>query len=109
MAMGKRKQQRQEALFIAADRLPRSAGHPFYQQLNRLLADAGFDIWIEKRCERYYAQEEKRGQPSIPPGVYFRMLMVGYFEGIGSQHAFPRHQGAMPRSAASHLRWSDWR
>lgn len=85
MAMGKRKQERQEALFIAADRLPRSAGHPFYQQLNRLLADAGFDIWIEKRCERYYAQEEKRGQPSIPPGVYFRMLMVGYFEGIGSQ------------------------
>jgi len=85
MAMGKRKRQRQEALFITANQLPRSAGHPFYQQLNRLLADAGFDIWIEKRCERYYAQEEKRGQPSIPPGVYFRMLMVGYFEGIGSQ------------------------
>jgi transposase len=85
MAMGKRKRQRQEALFVTADQLPRSAGHPFYQQLNRLLAEAGFDTWIEKRCERYYAQEEKRGQPSIPPGVYFRMLMVGYFEGIGSQ------------------------
>ena len=85
MAMGKRKRQRQEALFVTADQLPRSAGHPFYQQLNRLLAEAGFDTWIEKRCERYYAQEEKRGQPSIPPGVYFRMLLVGYFEGIGSQ------------------------
>jgi transposase len=85
MAMGKRKQQRQEALFITADQLPRSLGHPFYQQLNRLLAEAGFDVWIEKRCERYYAREEKRGQPSIPPGVYFRMLLVGYFEGIGSQ------------------------
>ncbi len=65
MAMGKRKRQRQEALFITADQLPQSAGHPFYQQLNRLLAEAGFDPWIEKRCERYYAQEEKRGQPSI--------------------------------------------
>lgn len=85
MAMGKRKREWQEALFISADRLPRSLGHPFYQRLNGILAEANFDAWIEKRCERYYAQEEKRGQPSIPPGVYFRMLMVGYFEGIGSQ------------------------
>ena len=85
MAMGKRKRERQEALFVTADRLPRSLGHPFYQRLNQLLAEADFDGWIEKRCERYYVQEEKRGQRSIPPGVYFRMLMVGYFEGIGSQ------------------------
>jgi len=84
MAMGKRRQ-RQEALFIMADGLPKSAGHPFYQRLNWLLAEADFDRWIEKRCQRYYEQEEKRGQPSIPPGVYFRMLLVGYFEGIDSQ------------------------
>ena len=51
----------------------------------RLLAEADFDPWIEKRCQRYYAREEKRGQPSIPPGVYFRMLLVGYFEGLDSQ------------------------
>ncbi len=84
MAMGKRKQ-RQEELFIMADQLPRSAGHPFYQKLNLLLAEADFDRWIEGRCLEYYAQQEKRGQPSIPPGVYFRMLLVGYFEGIESQ------------------------
>ena len=84
MAMGKRKQ-RQESLFITAQRLPKSDGHPFYKQLNRLLAEAAFDRWIERRCERYYEREEKRGQPSIPPGVYFRMLLVGYFEGIDSQ------------------------
>jgi transposase len=84
MAMGKRKQ-RQESLFIMADGLPRSAGHPFYQRLNALLAEADFDRWIERRCERYYNTEEARGQPSIPPGVYFRMLLVGYFEGIDSQ------------------------
>lgn len=84
MAMGKRRQ-RQEALFVMTDGLPKSAGHPFYQRLNALLAEADFDHWIERRCQRYYAQEEKRGQPSIPPGVYFRMLLVGYFEGIDSQ------------------------
>src|SRR4030081_289053 len=84
MAMGKRRQ-RQESLFIMADGLPKSAGHPFYQALNRLLAEADFDPWIEKRCQRYYAQEEKRGRPSVPPGVYFRMLLVGYFEGLDSQ------------------------
>ena len=84
MAMGKRKQ-RQDSLFITAENLPRSDGHPFYQQLNALLAEARFDRWIEARCRPFYEQEEKRGKPSIPPGVYFRMLLVGYFEGIDSQ------------------------
>lgn len=84
MAMGKRKD-RQEALFITAENLPKSLGHPFYVQLNRLLAEAGFDRWVERRCESYYEQEETRGRPSLPPGIYFRMLLVGYFEGIDSQ------------------------
>ncbi|HEV3116728.1 MAG TPA: transposase [Gemmataceae bacterium] len=84
MGMGKRKPV-QETLFIAHSDLPRSAGHPFYVKLNELLDEAGFDRWLEKRCAQYYAQEEKRGQPSIPPGIYFRMLFVGYFEGIDSQ------------------------
>jgi transposase len=84
MGMGKRKPV-QEALFVPYDALPRSAGHPFYVKLNELLEAAGFDRWLEKRCVPYYRQEEPRGQPSIPPGVYFRMLLVGYFEGIDSQ------------------------
>src|SRR5271163_833650 len=84
MAMGKRKR-RQESLFITADNLPRSDGHPFYQKLNALLAEADFDRWIEARCRPFYEQEEKRGKPSMPPGIYFRMLLVGYFEGIDSQ------------------------
>jgi transposase len=84
MGMGKRKPV-QETLFITYDCLPRSAGHPFYEKLNGLLDEAGFDRWLEKRCVQYYAQEEPRGQPSIPPGIYFRMLLVGYFEGIDSQ------------------------
>jgi transposase len=63
--------------------LPKSPGHPFFQKLNAVLAEADFDRWIEGLCQPYYA--EKLGRPSIPPGVYFRMILVGYFEGIGSQ------------------------
>ena len=85
MAMGRRKAERQEVLFVTADQLRRSQGHPFYQALNGLLAEANFDRWIEGRCLPYYEQVEKRGQRSIPPGIYFRMLLVGYFEGIDSQ------------------------
>lgn len=83
MAMGRRKHDTQEQLFLAPRR--KSPGHPFFKALNALLAEAGFDPWLEQRCLAYYEQEETRGQPSIPPGVYFRMLFVGYFEGIDSQ------------------------
>jgi transposase len=82
MALGKRKSE-QQGLWIATTELPKSPGHPFYQKLNQVLAEAQFDRWIEKRCEPYYAA--KLGRPSIPPGVYFRMILVGYFEGIASQ------------------------
>jgi hypothetical protein len=85
MAMGKRPRESQGELFVAAQRLPMGEGHAFYERLGRLLAESGFDDTIEKLCEPYYESNEKRGRPSIPPGVYFRMLMVGYFEGIGSQ------------------------
>jgi IS5 family transposase len=85
MAMGKRRRETQESLFIATDRLPKAAGHPFYERLNQLLAEAGFDTWIEKRCQAYYAADGSAGRPSIPPGVYFGMLLVAYFEGIDSQ------------------------
>jgi len=84
MAMGKCKP-RQESLFIATEQLSQSPGHPFYERLNALLAEAGFDRWVERRCREYYEQDEPRGRKSIPPGVYFRMLFVGYFEGLDSQ------------------------
>src|SRR5205809_1696568 len=84
MAMGKRKP-RQESLFVPAEGLAEAPGHPFYQRLNALLDEAGFDRWVERRCQQYYEQEERRGRKSVPPGVYFRMLFVGYFEGIDSQ------------------------
>jgi transposase len=81
MAVGRR-QQEQQAMWVTTTELPRSPGHPFYRKLNELLAEAGFDCWVEERCRPYYAED---GRPSIPPGTYFRMILVGYFEGIGSQ------------------------
>ena len=75
MAMGKRAAERQQDLFVTHDKLPKSPGHVFYIKLNRLLAEAGFDAWVEALCEPYYA--DNRGRPSVPPGVYFRMLLVG--------------------------------
>jgi transposase len=82
MAQGKRRNT-QQAEWIATTELPKSPGHPFYVKLNQLLAEAGFDAWVEALCEACYA--ETMGRPSIPPGVYFRMLLIGYFEGIDSQ------------------------
>jgi transposase len=83
MAMGKREAEQQRDLFVTHDKLPRSPGHVFYQKLNRLLAEGGFDRWVEALCEPHYCPD--KGRPSVPPGVYFRMLLVGYFEGLGSQ------------------------
>ncbi len=83
MALGKRREEQQQALFIPTGAMTRSPGHPFYARLNKLLSEAEFDKEIEQLCEPFYA--ERRGRPSIPPGVYFRMLLVGYFEGIDSQ------------------------
>ncbi len=82
MALGKRKHEEQLA-WVATTDLPTSPGHPFYQKLNRLLGEAKFDEYVEGLCRPYYAAN--LGRPGIPPGVYFRMLFVGYFEGLDSQ------------------------
>lgn len=84
MALGKRKLEQQE-LLVATTSLPRSPGHPFYEKLNGLLAEAKFDEYVEELCGPYYA--DGVGRPGIPPGVYFRMLFIGYFEGLDSQRA----------------------
>lgn len=83
MGMGRRRREQQEEMWIATEDLPKVPRHVFYEKLNELLAEAGFDDFVEGLCQKYYA--EGVGRDSIPPGVYFRMLMVGYFEGIGSQ------------------------
>jgi transposase len=82
MALGKRSGEQQE-MWVATTDLPKSPGHVFYRNLNKLLKEIDFDRQVEELCRPYYA--DGRGRPSIPPGVYFRMLLVGFFEGIGSQ------------------------
>ena len=81
MAIGKRKP-KQEELFIPTVQLATGPGHPFYSKLNQVLAQGGFDDLTETLCAPYY---KEGGRPGIPPGTYFRMLFIGYFEGIDSQ------------------------
>ena len=83
MAIGKRKAEQQEELWVPTAELVKSAGHPFYEQVNKLLAEAEFDRFVEDRCSKFYAGNV--GRPGLPPGVYVRMLLVGYFEGISSE------------------------
>ena len=83
MALGRRRTSHQGELFVTSADLPRSPGNAFYDRLNGLLAEADFDRFVEDLCRPHYADEV--GRPSLPPGTYFRMLFVGYFEGIDSQ------------------------
>jgi transposase len=83
MAMGKRKSQPQQPLFVAATNLAQSAAHPFYAKLNEVLAGWNFDPFVEGLCAKFY--DEKIGHPSLAPGKYFRLLLIGYFEGIDSE------------------------
>lgn len=84
MAIGKRNKPKQKALWIAHSDLAPRSGHPFYTKLNRLLDKDGFDAWLEEACAPYFAAG---GRPSIPPGVYFRMLFLGYLEGFSSERS----------------------
>src|SRR6202049_2557810 len=74
--------EKQEDLFYANEQAE-APGHPFYQQLNGVLEEAKFDAFCEQRCRRFY--HSKLGRPSLAPGVYFRLLLIGFFEGIGSE------------------------
>ena len=84
MAMGtRRRRQRQERLWISHSELARGPGHPFYKGVNELLVQESFDEFAERGCAKFYAQNN--GRPSLAPGIYFRLLLVGYFEGIDSE------------------------
>lgn len=82
MALGRQRRERQQEFWVPCAELPKSPGHPFYRKLNELLQEAEFDEFVEDLCEPFYAEG---GRPSIPPGRYYRMVLVGYFEGIASQ------------------------
>jgi transposase len=83
MAMGKRERDRQPPMWVPTTDLPTTAGHPFYARLNQVLRDQGFDDFVETQCQAFYA--ERMGRPGLAPGIYFRLLLIGYFEGIDSE------------------------
>ena len=119
MAMGRRAGEQQQPMFIAVADLPATAGHPFYQKLNQALAALDFDRRVEVACRKFY--DQANGRPSIPPGVYFRMLLVGYFEGIDSERGIawrvndslslrrflgcPLEEATPDHSSLSRIRW----
>jgi hypothetical protein len=80
MAMGKRKRDRQPTMWVMTCR---AASHPFYTRLNQLLREHEFDDFAEAQCATFYA--DTMGRPGLPPGIYFRLLLIGYFEGIDSE------------------------
>ena len=84
--MGKKgTRDRQASMWVATADLPKSAGHPFYARLNRVLDDAGFDTFVEAQCAPFYA--DGIGRPSLAPGRDVRLLLLGYFEGLDSERA----------------------
>jgi transposase len=86
MAMGKRRRRaKQASMWVATQDLPRSAAHPFYTRLNQILDTAAFDTYVETLCQRFYADDV--GRPGLQPGRYFRLLLLGYFEGLDSERA----------------------
>src|SRR6476619_823979 len=86
MAMGKRRRRpKQTSMWVATQDLPRTAAHPFYTRLNQILDNAEFDTYVESLCQRFYADEI--GRPGLPPGRYFRLLLIGYFEGLDAERA----------------------
>jgi transposase len=82
MSMGTRKPE-QPPIWVATSDLPSSPGHPFYARLNAILETEGFDRFAEDECRRFYAPV--MGRPSLEPGRYFRLLLVGYFEGLDAE------------------------
>jgi transposase len=83
--MGKRKPHaKQASMWVATQDLPRSTAHPFYARLNQIFDQHDFDGFVEGLCERFYADE---GRPGLPPGRYFRLLLIGYFEGLDAERA----------------------
>ena len=78
----RKKRERQEALWYGGE-LPAAPGHPFYSRLNEVLEKADFDRFCEKSCAGFY--HAKLGRPSLAPGLYFRIMMIGFFEGIDSE------------------------
>lgn len=103
MAMGKRKAKQRE-LWVSTNEIPKAASHPFYAKVNEVLERHQVDRRLEHLCRRFY--KPTFGRPSISPGVYFRLLLIGFFEGIDSERgiavAAGEHAGGEVDPGAEH-------
>ena len=86
-------------MWVTTTELPTAASHPFYTRLNQLLREHEFDDFVEVQCATFYA--ETMGRPGLPPGIYFRLLLIGYFEGIDSERGIEFDQSTTMQRAAS--------
>jgi len=84
MAMGTRKKRERQELWIASSAVVEAPGNAFYDRLNRILEVHKFDQKVETLCRKFY-KKSPYGRPSMAPGVYFRSLLIGYFEGLDSE------------------------
>ena len=82
MGLGRRRRERQQSFWVAAEKLGSGPRNAFYDRLNRVLEEIDFDRKLEAAAEPYY---ETTGRKGLPPGIYFRMIFIGYFEDISSQ------------------------
>ena len=84
MGMGRKKdREKQQGLWVVASEMASTPGHVFYERLNAVLNAEKFDRRVEALCRKYY--KSSSGRPSMTPGTYFRMMLLGYFEGIDSE------------------------
>ena len=84
MAMGRGKRERQQDLWIATSDVVGTPANAFYDRLNQILDEHQFDAKVERLCQKFY-KKSPYGRPSLAPGVYFRSLLIGYFEGLDSE------------------------
>jgi hypothetical protein len=107
MAMGKRKRHAKHAsMWVATNDLPPSAAHPFYTRLNQILDKHDFDGYVEGLCQRFYADD---GRPGLPPGRYFRLLLIGYFEGLEAERVRTSSRSWRRPRVSSRRRAQIWR
>src|SRR3954468_9711002 len=93
MSLGRRGgHEKQESIWIEGDNLAKPSGHPFYERLNVLLDKQGFDCFAEQACAGFYS---RTGRPGLAPSVYFRCLLVGYFDSAAKQDAGTRQTGIL--------------
>ena len=101
MAMGKRRRDaKQASMWVATHDLPRRAAHPFYKRLNQILDQHDFDGFVEGLCARFYAEDI--GRPGLPPGRYFRLLLIGYFEGLDAERGIAWRAAERERFVSDH-------